>query len=62
MTREPLYSVGTNDDLSYALKLLGEHGLNQLPVLQDGRLMGLLNRSDIIRYLQFSQELSLRRK
>jgi len=57
MTRQPLYSVGMDDDLNSALRLLVQHDLNQLPVLEEGRLVGFLNRADIIRYLQLSQEL-----
>jgi len=49
MTREPLYSVGVDDDLNLALKLLAQHDLNQLLVLKEGQLVGFLNRADIIR-------------
>ncbi|MDD5082290.1 MAG: CBS domain-containing protein [Dehalococcoidales bacterium] len=59
MTREPLYSVDTSDDLNSALKLLAKHDLNQVVVVHEGQLVGLLNRADIIRYLQVNQELSL---
>jgi len=62
MTREPLYSVGVDDDLNLALKLLAQHDLNQLLVLKEGQLVGFLNRADIIRYLQLSQELGVESK
>lgn len=62
MTREPLYSVGVDDDLNLALKLLVKHDLNQLLVLKEGQLVGFLNRADIIRYLQLSQELGVESK
>ena len=62
MTRQPLYSVGMDDDLNSALRLLVQHDLNQLPVLEEGRLVGFLNRADIIRYLQLSQELGVESK
>jgi len=39
---------------------LAENGLNQLPVLSDGRAVGLLTRADIMRYLQLREELNLR--
>ncbi|MDP2916728.1 MAG: site-2 protease family protein [Dehalococcoidia bacterium] len=61
MTRSPLYTVSKDDDLAVALKLLAQHGLNQVPVLSEGRLVGLLSRADIIRYLQISQELGILR-
>jgi len=59
MTRQPLYSVGMDDGLNSALRLLVQHDLNQLLVLKEGRLVGFLNRADIIRYLQLSQELGM---
>lgn len=59
MTREPLYSVGIDDDLSTTMRLLAQHELNQLLVLDRGRLVGLLSRAHVIRYLQLSQELRL---
>jgi hypothetical protein len=31
-----------------------------LPVLQDGRLVGLLSRADVLRYLQLRDELRIR--
>ncbi len=62
MTKEPLYSVSPEDDLSTALNLLSQHEINQLLVLKDGELAGLITRADIIRYLQMSQELGMKSK
>jgi len=62
MTAAPLYSVEPDHDLSEALRVLAEHGLNQVLVLQGARLVGLLSRADIIRYLQLRQELGVRDK
>ena len=37
---------------------MGERDLNQLPIVTaDGRLVGLLSRSNLIRYLQVREEL-----
>ncbi len=60
MTRHPLHAVMKDDDLNSALKLLAQHGLNQVPVLDGERLVGLLSRADIIRYLQLTQELGIK--
>lgn len=61
MTREPLYSVKPDDELSYAMQLLAQHGFNQLPVVRDGdKVAGMVCRADIIRHLQVSQELGLK--
>jgi Zn-dependent protease/CBS domain-containing protein len=59
MTRNPLLSVNENDDLNNALNILGENGLNQIPVMSNGHLVGLLSRSDVIRYLQTRKELGI---
>ena len=60
MTHAPLYTVDRNDDLNVALKLMAQQGLNQVLVTADGQLAGMLSRSDIIRYLQLSQELGMK--
>jgi Zn-dependent protease/CBS domain-containing protein len=62
MTREPIYSVSPEDDLNAAMQLLTRHDLNQLLVLQNGKLAGLITRSDILQHLQMSQELGVRPK
>ncbi len=62
MTREPLYSVSPEDDLNTVMRLLAQHNLNQLLVLKEGGLVGLVNRADIIRYLEISQELGMQRR
>lgn len=60
MTRSPLLAVNESDDLNNVLALLGARGLNQVPVMSNGRLVGLLSRSDISRYLQTRKELGIR--
>jgi len=62
MTRIPLDSVSEEDDLSAALKIMGEKGLNQIPVMSQGKMIGLLSRADIIRYLQTQQQLGIKNK
>ena len=61
MTRQPIYSVGPDDDINRAMRLLAEHDLNQVLVLREGHLVGLLTRADLIRYLQMRRDLGLRR-
>jgi Zn-dependent protease/CBS domain-containing protein len=61
MTRLPaLATVNENDDLNTVLKTLALKGLNQIPVMSEGRLVGLLSRADVIRYLQTRQELGVK--
>lgn len=59
MTRQPLHSVGPRDDLSRALALMAEHNINQVLVTEDGKLVGMLDRAHIIRYLQSIEELGM---
>lgn len=62
MTRQPLYRVTPEDDLNSAMRLLTQHDINQVVVLHEERLVGLLNHADIIRHLHLSQELGMKSK
>lgn len=50
MTRE-VQTVKPDDDISVAATLMVDRGLNPIPVLNDGRLEGIISRSDIIRHI-----------
>jgi CBS domain-containing protein len=60
MTGVPLKTVTPESDLREAIGLMAESGLHQLPVTRNGQVVGLLSRTDIVRYLQLRQELHLR--
>ena len=62
MNRGSLYSVAPEDDLNAAMRIIAEHDVNQVLVLRQGQLVGLLSRGDIVRYLQLSQELGMQAK
>ncbi len=62
MTREPLHSVRSTDDLNTAMRLIAKHDINQVLVLDGMRCAGLVTRADILNYLQLSHELGLRRR
>jgi Zn-dependent protease/predicted transcriptional regulator len=57
MTRAPLRTVAPQTPLDRALRLLTEHSLNQLPVIDHGpigeRLVGMIGRADILRVIQY---------
>jgi predicted transcriptional regulator len=38
---------------------MAQYDLNQIPVLSQGKLVGMLTRADVINYLQLSQELNI---
>jgi CBS domain-containing protein len=59
MTRLPLKTLGTESDLNEALELMVANEVNQLPVVHDGRLLGMLRRSDVMRCMQLGDELHL---
>jgi Zn-dependent protease/CBS domain-containing protein len=57
MTRaEQLAVVGPQEVASEALKQLEQHDVRQVPVVEDGHLIGLLRRRDIMRWLQTQSE------
>jgi CBS domain-containing protein len=46
-------SIATPEQpLQGVLHMMGTQDINQVPVVQDGRFVGLLSRESIIRYLQ----------
>ena len=59
MTSAPLRTVTLEADLASALQLMVEDTLNQVPVVQAGRVVGLLKRADMLRFLQLRDELHL---
>jgi Zn-dependent protease len=58
MTRvDRLHAVGPDDDLRQVLQLMASQDINQVPVVEEGRLIGLIARSDILRLIQTRREL-----
>jgi CBS domain-containing protein len=49
---DQLAAVRPHDDAALALDKLMERDVSQLPVIDDGRLVGLVHRRDIMRWLQ----------
>ncbi len=54
---EDLRSVTPDASLASALEAMGRYDLNQLPVVSDNRLKGVLSRSDVLSYLQTHAEM-----
>lgn len=59
MTSAPLKTVSPNTDMNVAMQLLVEGTLNQVPVVDGARVVGMLSRSDVLRFLQLRDELHL---
>jgi Zn-dependent protease/CBS domain-containing protein len=55
-----LEAVGPREDASQALDKLARRDVRQVPVLEGGRLVGMLRRRDILRWLQLQSQPALR--
>jgi CBS domain-containing protein len=49
-----------DDRVLDAFEVMGEHDLEQLPVMDGDRLVGLLTRADVARQLQIRDALDVR--
>jgi Zn-dependent protease len=54
---EELKRVSPDTGLWAALQLMDRDGVNQVPVMTDGRVVGMLSREDVITFLRTLQEL-----
>ena len=52
-----LHTVDPSANLAQVLHLMGEHDVNQLPVVRGRELVGILHRGDIMRYIQVRRDL-----
>jgi CBS domain-containing protein len=50
MTRNPL-TVTEDTPIAEACRLIGKHGIKRLPVVRDGKLIGIVARADFVRAL-----------
>jgi CBS domain-containing protein len=46
--RQELLTLGPHDSLDRALRLIAEHNVNRLPVVREGKVVGIITRADII--------------
>jgi Zn-dependent protease len=54
-----LRTVATDASVTEALEMMAREDLNQLPVVSDGRLEGVISRGQVLRYLQTRIELRI---
>jgi CBS domain-containing protein len=60
MTRsDELRTVSPDEDLRSAMQALAEKNYHQLPVLEDGHLVGILNRGHVLQYLHMRERLGV---
>jgi Zn-dependent protease/CBS domain-containing protein len=62
MTRPPLTTVSPDDGLDTVLRRLVQGSFNQVPVVDQGRFVGLLSRADILRFLENRELLGIERR
>jgi CBS domain-containing protein len=56
---EDLHTVPPDMPLKSALEIMGKEDLNQLPVVKDGKLAGILARTQIVDYLRTRADLKI---
>jgi len=59
-SRDHLLTVNPAENLDTVLRDFAEEDLNQLPVVEDGRLVGVVTRNNLIHYVQVKKELGAR--
>jgi CBS domain-containing protein len=52
-------TVTPRSTLAEALEALGKGDFEQVPVVEDGRVLGLITRADVVRQFQLRAELGL---
>lgn len=52
-------TVSAEQPLAEALEIMGREDVNQMPVVQKGRLAGIISRGHILRVLQTRAELDV---
>ncbi|MBK1704231.1 peptidase M50 [Halochromatium glycolicum] len=52
---DELQVAAPSESASAVMKRLGERGINQMPVLKDGRLVGLISRENLLTWLSLQQ-------
>jgi len=45
----PVMTVGPDDDLQQAVKIMVKHDISRLPVVDGDRLVGILDRHDVLK-------------
>jgi CBS domain-containing protein len=55
MTRK-IYDIGPDEEATAAMKKLTELGIRRLPVIENGKLVGILSREDLVRAMELCSQ------
>jgi Zn-dependent protease/predicted transcriptional regulator len=53
---DSMKSVGPNEDLNTVMQLMAQHDINQLPVISEGKVVGMIGRDNIINFVNTRAE------
>jgi CBS domain-containing protein len=53
MTRK-LYVIAPKEEAAMAMKMMNEIGIRRLPVIDEGKLAGIVSREDLVRAIELS--------
>jgi CBS domain-containing protein len=48
----PVTTVGPDDEVVFVFRLMNEKGIRRLPVVQDGRLVGIVTERDLLQWVE----------
>ncbi len=57
-----IVTISPDENAFKALKIMSEKGIGRLPVVENGRLVGIVSRSDVVRVLEIIEALEASRK
>jgi CBS domain-containing protein len=58
MTHDPI-CVGPDDDLAGIVSVMFDYGIRSVPIVDDGRLVGIVSRRDVLRLVASGEAASL---
>lgn len=56
--RSRLHTVGPDEDMTAVLQLMAEHDVHQVPVVWGREIVGMLERGDVMRFIQLRRDLN----
>jgi len=54
--RDPFWTVDSNETVSFLINNFLKLGIHRVPVAEDGKIIGIVSQSDVVRFLQKNKE------